>query len=105
MTLHSAYAHIDARVSCTSPEGAEPQLQCDVRYLGKCAFDGPMRNLWAGKRNSINFGETYYYTQPLLESRNEELAWVNSTVFLAMGSVRLQDDGNIEVVYKIFKVG
>ena len=108
MTLHSGYVDIDARVSCASPsggQGLEPQLQCDIRYLGKCAFDGPMLDVWKGERNSIDFGEAYYYTQPLLESRSHQLAWVNRTVFLAMGKISVREDGDVEAVYRIFKVG
>lgn len=105
MTLYSDYAHMDARVSCVSPSATKPQLQCDIRYLGICAFDGPMLEVWQGKRSSIEFGEAYYYTQPMLESRSPELAWVNKTVFLSMAKIGVRDDGDVEAVYRIFRVG
>lgn len=104
MTLYKDYAHMDARVSCGTPAGQEPQLHCDIRYLGICAFDGPMLDVWRGARASLDFGEAYYYTQPMMESRNEQLAWVNRTVFLAMGKIHIRDDGDIEATYRIFKV-
>ncbi|KIW30213.1 uncharacterized protein PV07_05972 [Cladophialophora immunda] len=105
MTLHEGYAHMDARVSCASPAESQPQLQCDIRYLGVCAFDGPMLDLWKGKQESIDFGEAYYYTQPMLSSRSEALAWVNRTVFIAMGKLFVRSDGDVEAVYRMFKVG
>ncbi|KIW24255.1 uncharacterized protein PV07_09983 [Cladophialophora immunda] len=105
MTLHSNYAHIDARVSCLSPAGQEPAINCEIEYKGIYSLEGAMLDVWAGKRASIDWGESYYYTAPLMESRNEELAWVNKAVFLSMGKIRVRDDGYIEVVYRIFKVG
>lgn len=105
MTLYPEYAHMDARVSCSSASGVDKPISCDIRYLGKCAFDGPMLDVWKGKRDSIDFGEAYYYTQPMLESRCDELAWVNRTVFVAMGKISVRADGDIEAVYRIFKIG
>lgn len=64
-----------------------------------------MGDLWSGEKHSLDFGEAYYYTQPMLESRNEELAWVNKTDFLSMGKIRVREDGDVEVVYRIFRVG
>lgn len=105
MRLHDDYADIDARVSCSTPLGVEPQLHCDIRYRGKIAYWGPMLDLWAGKTDSVEWGDGYYYTAPLLESRSEKLAWVNKAVFLAMGKCRVIEGGQIEGVYRIFKVG
>lgn len=106
MTLHPDYVDIDARVSCTSPRGAEPQLNVDIHYEGKIGFHGPVMAMFKGELNSTDFGDGYYYTAPILSSRNAELAWVNKTVFLAMGKLRVrEEDGDVEVVYRIFKVG
>jgi hypothetical protein len=64
-----------------------------------------MLDVWEGRRASIEWGEGYYYTQPMMESRNDELAWVNHAVFLSMGKIKVREDGDIEVVYRIFKIG
>lgn len=105
MRLHETYADIDARVSCaTKPGAAGPQLNCDVSYRGKITFHGPMKALWAGEKSSLDWHEGYYYTSPVLESRSEQLAWVNETVFLGMGKITLTEAGNLQVVYRIFKV-
>ena len=105
MRLRKDYADIDARVSCASPPGAEHQLHIDVRYRGKIAFHGPMLQLWKGERSSLDWGEGYYYTSPILESRSEELAWVNKAIFVAMGNITVREDGDVQVIYRIFKVG
>ncbi|KAH7068615.1 hypothetical protein FB567DRAFT_585046 [Paraphoma chrysanthemicola] len=105
MTLHKDYADIDARVSCASPPGAEHHLHIDLHYLGKIAFHGPVLDLFKGEKHSLDWGEGYYYTTPYLESRCEELAWVNKAVFVAMGAVGVRDDGDVQVSYRIFKVG
>ncbi|KAF4448365.1 phosphoserine aminotransferase [Fusarium albosuccineum] len=105
MRLHKSYADIDARVSCASLKGAEKQLQCDVEYKGKIAFHGPMLQLWKGEKDSLDWCEGYYYTTPLLSSRCQELAWVNEAVFVGMGKISVNDDGKVQVVYRIFKVG
>lgn len=80
-------------------------MQCDIRYLGRCAFEGPMLDIFVGKQDFLDFGEAYYYTQPLMSSRSEVLAWVNRAVFLGMGKLKVRSDGDIEAVYRIFKVG
>ncbi|KAL6410736.1 hypothetical protein AUP68_07168 [Ilyonectria robusta] len=105
MRLHQDYADIDARVSCASLPGTKPEIQCDIEYKGRIAFHGPMLQLWKGEKESLDWGEGYYYTTPLLASRSEELGWVNKTVFLGMGKIRVTESGSVEVVYRIFRVG
>lgn len=79
-------------------------MDCEIQYLGRIWLDKPVQELYSGQRDAIEFGQTYYYTQPLLTSSSDALRWVNRTVFIAMGKSRDRGDGNWEVVYRIFKV-
>ncbi|KAH8808637.1 hypothetical protein F5884DRAFT_378414 [Xylogone sp. PMI_703] len=105
MTVYPTYATIDARVSLVSPAGSEKQLNLDIRYLGKIHFSTEVLGLFSGKRKSLDFGESYYYTAPQLESRSQELEWVNRTVFLSMGRLQYDEEGKVIATYRIFKVG
>ncbi len=56
-------------------------------------------------KRELVFFEVYYYTTPVLESRSPELAWVNEAVFVCMGRLSLDGEGQVLVTYRIFKVG
>lgn len=104
MRLQDGYGDINARVSCASPAGSAHQLQCDISYTGKIAFSETMTKLGKGEAHSFNWGDVYYHTTPLLESRCKELAWVNKTVFVSIGKLSLTENGNIQADYRIFKI-
>ena len=105
MTVYPSYATIDGRVSLVSAAGSEMELNLEVRYLGKIHFSSQVTDLFSGKQKALDFGESYYYTAPLLESRSSELAWVNNTVFLSMGRLSYNDKGTVQATYRLFKVG
>ena len=90
---------VDARVNAQGADGG-----LDLRYQGKLRFSSELMDVFQGKRMGTEFGEGYYYTTPLITSRSEEFKWVNETVFLAQGLLRLREDGKLEVAYKIYKV-
>ncbi|KAF4950240.1 hypothetical protein FGADI_8328 [Fusarium gaditjirri] len=105
MRLHENCADIDARVSVATKPGTKPELNCDLNYREKIAFRVPIKEMFKGVKNTMDLGQGYYYTTLVLESRSKELAWVNESVFVASGKITLKDAGDIEVVYRIFKVG
>ncbi len=94
---------IDARVSAEKADGTNLELA----YLGKMHITDEVRSLFDGSSaaRETQFGEPYYYTTPRIWSRSDEFAWVNDAVFLAMGKLRLNDNGQVEAWYRILKVG
>jgi hypothetical protein len=94
---------IDARVSAESDDGTNMELA----YLGKMCITEEVRTLFDGSSaaRETQFGEPYYYTAPRIWSRSDEFAWVNDSVFLAMGKLRLDENGRVEAWYRILKVG
>ncbi|KAM5380840.1 hypothetical protein ACJZ2D_003364 [Fusarium nematophilum] len=104
MRIKGDHGDIDARVSCASPAGSEPQLQCDISYRGKIAFTETIGKVAKGEASSFEWGDVYYHTTPLIESRCEELAWVNKTVFVSVGKLGLAKDGYAKAEYRIYKI-
>ena len=105
MTVHEHYATIDARISLVSPAGDARNLNLDVAYKGKIALTADVLAIFKQEKHELDFGEVYYYTTPVLESRSPELAWVNEAVFVCMGRLWLGDEGQVWVTYRIFKIG
>lgn len=104
MRIKGDHGDIDARVSCASPAGSEPQLQCDISYRGKIAFTETVLKLAKGEASSFEWGDVYYRTTPLIESRCEEFAWVNKMVFVSVGKLSLTKGGNAKAEYRIYKI-
>lgn len=92
---------VDARVTSEDSLGAN----LDFQYHGKCAVSDRMTALFKGESDGTDWGEGYYFTQPRISSRSHEYAWVNDTVFIGMGKLRLDQSGELEVSYRIFKLG
>jgi hypothetical protein len=93
---------IDARSSAISNDGKE---NMDFAYLGKMEITPEVEEVISGKSGKeMEFGDCYYYTTPRIYSRCERWAWVNDTVFVAAGKLRLEE-GRPVVSYRIYKVG
>ncbi|PMD33523.1 hypothetical protein L207DRAFT_571648 [Hyaloscypha variabilis F] len=90
---------VDARVNAQGANGG-----LDLQYQGKLKFSAEMMEMMQGKRSGTEFGEGYYYVSPKISSRMEEFKWVNETVFLGQGRIRMRPDGKLEVSYRIYKV-
>jgi len=101
MNVRPDGAQIDARVSAEGPDG-----NLDLMYKGYISMGPEMQGLLAGAPGKeVGFGEGYYYTLPIISSRSEKYAWVNKSVFVAMGKLGLNADKSLQVSYKIFKIG
>jgi hypothetical protein len=90
---------VDARVTTKGLDGA-----LDLQYLGKLNFSEESEEMMMGKRAGTEFGQGYYYVSPHITSRSEGFTWVNDTVFLGQGRIRMREDGKLEVSYRIYKV-
>jgi hypothetical protein len=101
--MESSTITIDARVSAETADG----INLELAYLGKLSITDEVRTLFDGSSaaRETRFGEPYYYTAPRIWSRSDEFAWVNDAVFLAMGKLRLDENGRVEACYRILKVG
>lgn len=106
MTVHDHYVEIDARVCCESSTPGPGALNVDLAYRGRCELSKQTTAMFnfddaAGKRSQ----DFYYYTTPYLSSRSPELSWVNETVFLASGTLFVNEDGTNSSLYRIYRVG
>lgn len=103
LTQHGKTATVDARLGSKGPGG----INLDMHYLGKFTLSPGTNEVFSGTANtSFDFGEEYLYVAPRIWSRSAEFGWVNDAVFLAMGKARCLETGTqIEITYKIFKVG
>ncbi|OCK75054.1 hypothetical protein K432DRAFT_467415 [Lepidopterella palustris CBS 459.81] len=103
MLIHDSNTHtIDARASFIGEDGTN----LDLKYMGKITTTPHVMDIFSCKPGKeFQFGEEYYYTCPQISSRSEKFAWVNDCVFLAMGKLRVLEKGNMELQYRILKVG
>ncbi|KAI9837594.1 MAG: hypothetical protein M1819_007245 [Sarea resinae] len=100
----SATQSIDARLSFVGD--SSNGLNLDFQYLGKITISPEMMEVFKSTPGKeTEFGQPYFYTTPRVSSKSEKLAWVNDTVFLAMGKVSVLENRDIELCYRIFKVG
>jgi hypothetical protein len=96
-------ATVDARMSSKGPGG----LNLDMHYLGKFSLSDGTNKVFGGTPgSSFDFNEEYLYVAPRVWSRSNQFAWVNDAVFLSVGKAKCLETGTqVEIEYKIFKVG
>ncbi|KAJ5633483.1 hypothetical protein N7490_009822 [Penicillium lividum] len=96
-------ATVDARMSSKGLG----DLNLDMHYLGKFSLSDGTNEVFGGTPgSSFDFNEEYLYVSPRIWSRSSHFAWVNDAVFLSVGKAKCLDSGTeVEITYKIFKVG
>jgi hypothetical protein len=98
----SSTAVVDARAAAIDKNG----VNLDLQYLGKLVVTPSVAKVFtAAPGSGFDFTEEYFYTTPRISSRAKEFAWVNDAVFIATGRAGVLPDGDMEVAYRIFKVG
>ncbi|KAJ5810308.1 uncharacterized protein N7503_002526 [Penicillium pulvis] len=96
-------ATVDARMSSKGLGG----LNLDMHYLGKFSLSDGTNEVFGGTPgSSFDFNKEYLYVTPRIWSRSSQFAWVNDAVFLSVGKAKCLETGTqVEITYKIFKVG
>lgn len=105
MTLHDGYIEIDARISCESEAASADMLNIDLAYQGRMQLTPQYIDATRGTPTDDASTKGYYYTTVYLHSRSQQLAWVNSKVFIASAELRATDSGRPTVLYRIYQVG
>lgn len=100
---NKATATVDARMSS---KGAG-DLNLDMHYLGKFTLSEGTNKVFGGTPgSSFDFNDEYLYVSPRIWSRSKQFGWVNDAVFLSVGKAKCLESGTqVEISYKIFKVG
>lgn len=79
-------------------------MNLEFAYLGKMRISPGVLDLFSGNTLETKFGEGYYYTTPRISSRGEKFAWVNNTVSVPMGKLRLDESGRVEAWHRILQI-
>jgi hypothetical protein len=88
------FIRVDVRLQAETDDGAFLYVQ----YVGLLEMNEPVQNA-LGNRVGTTFEETYFYTNPRIETGDERYAWLNTTFFIGQGHV-LPDLG---VEYRVWR--
>jgi hypothetical protein len=90
------FGRLDVRGTIETVDGAHIYMQ----YFGLMELTPPMLAILGGGGEPTEFGDQYFVTNPRLETGDERYAWVNRTMFVAVG--RLLPDPRVE--YRVYRV-
>ena len=88
------FIRVDVRLQAETDDGAFLYVQ----YVGLLEMNDPVQNA-LGNRAGTTFEETYFYTNPRIETGDERYAWLNTTFFIGQGHI-LPDLG---VEYRVWR--
>jgi len=88
-------ARLDVRLLLETHDGAKLYMS----YGGVMVFNDGLKAAMADSSKSINYGDTYFVTQPKIETSDERYSYLNRTMFIGEGRVDL---GHVE--YKVFQL-
>ncbi len=72
-------------------------MNLEFSYFRKARVSPGAFALFSGKSMDTQFGEGYYYTTPRNSSLSGQFAWVNNTVLISIGKLRLDESGQVKI--------